>query len=332
MPNSYAYWREYLKSARNGTDRPINGSRTKRVLHGANKAVRLRYHYTDVVTLYSDGTEVITTGGWNTVTTKRFLSDYSKARVWSEKGQLYVRVRDPKITPPKVWKCRMCHGKGTQPSKCYGPWKSCSGPDRCYGPRYCTGYYRSGTCEHGETSGHMMATCEHGETERHALGTCEHGKTDWHKVGTCAHGSETEHALPDVECWQCKGSGRYDYGSKEVHYHWGQGCTPLVIDSDGYALPTISPEPMGPKPKPAPYVPSPNSGYGDSGRLLGSVLPGLSASVTCPECSTAGTLDSVIIHVNDGHHWTRERIADWLDTLDVDLTFPVPDKIPSHVH
>jgi hypothetical protein len=29
---------------------------------------------------------------------------------------------------------------------------------------------------------------------------------------------------------------------------------------------------------------------------------------------------SAIQHLNDVHHWTREAIADWLDTLDVDLT------------
>lgn len=28
----------------------------------------------------------------------------------------------------------------------------------------------------------------------------------------------------------------------------------------------------------------------------------------------------MILHLNDDHHWTREEIADWLDTLDVDLT------------
>jgi hypothetical protein len=40
----------------------------------------------------------------------------------------------------------------------------------------------------------------------------------------------------------------------------------------------------------------------------------------------------MIIHLNDSHHpahetadvWSRERIADWLETLDVDLRFPTP--------
>jgi hypothetical protein len=33
-------------------------------------------------------------------------------------------------------------------------------------------------------------------------------------------------------------------------------------------------------------------------------------------------LSSVIIHLNDDHAWTREQVADWIETLDVDLRFP----------
>lgn len=32
-------------------------------------------------------------------------------------------------------------------------------------------------------------------------------------------------------------------------------------------------------------------------------------------------LINVIIHLNDNHEWTRTQIADWLDTLDLDLRF-----------
>ena len=35
-------------------------------------------------------------------------------------------------------------------------------------------------------------------------------------------------------------------------------------------------------------------------------------------------LRDTIIHLNDQHGWTRERIADWLETLDHDLRFKVP--------
>jgi len=32
------------------------------------------------------------------------------------------------------------------------------------------------------------------------------------------------------------------------------------------------------------------------------------------------TLDTMIMHLNDFHKWAREDIADWLETLDIDLT------------
>lgn len=52
-----------------------------------------------------------------------------------------------------------------------------------------------------------------------------------------------------------------------------------------------------------------------------SELPGLNQMVRNPVTNKTGTLRSVIISLNDNSKWTRERIADWLDTLDVDITF-----------
>ena len=40
-------------------------------------------------------------------------------------------------------------------------------------------------------------------------------------------------------------------------------------------------------------------------------------SVQCPECREMESLwDVVGRHLNDEHGWTREQIADWLDTLE----------------
>lgn len=64
-----------------------------------------------------------------------------------------------------------------------------------------------------------------------------------------------------------------------------------------------------------------------------SLLPGIKERVTHPrpfpddviiDCKSfpqGGTIRDVIIHLNDIHRWTREQIADWLETLDVDLRF-----------
>lgn len=38
------------------------------------------------------------------------------------------------------------------------------------------------------------------------------------------------------------------------------------------------------------------------------------------------TLEMVVIDLNDNHHWTREQIADWLETLDIDIRFRGEDS------
>lgn len=57
----------------------------------------------------------------------------------------------------------------------------------------------------------------------------------------------------------------------------------------------------------------------------------------CPECvkarkyslwaSLESSLFALVIHLNDDHKWDRNRIADFLETLDVDLTFQVPSDL-----
>lgn len=68
---------------------------------------------------------------------------------------------------------------------------------------------------------------------------------------------------------------------------------------------------------------------------LDSLVPMLgTASAVCPakgcERAKPKKLKETIIHLNDHHHWTRESIADWLDTLDIDLT--VQRKEPDANH
>lgn len=37
-------------------------------------------------------------------------------------------------------------------------------------------------------------------------------------------------------------------------------------------------------------------------------------------------IKTLIMHLNDSHKWTREQIADWLETLDVDLSFKTKEN------
>lgn len=62
-------------------------------------------------------------------------------------------------------------------------------------------------------------------------------------------------------------------------------------------------------------------------------IPGLAkARAACP-CRKPACLYgidtavvTIVMHLNDAAKWSRERIADWLDTLDVDLRFQPPTE------
>jgi hypothetical protein len=38
--------------------------------------------------------------------------------------------------------------------------------------------------------------------------------------------------------------------------------------------------------------------------------------VPCPVCRTAAPVTSIIVHLNDGHRWSRQSIADWISTIE----------------
>jgi hypothetical protein len=72
-------------------------------------------------------------------------------------------------------------------------------------------------------------------------------------------------------------------------------------------------------------------------KQLTSVFPNLVRMVPCPlgadtfaERCAAGCLDrpvvNQIIHLNDHHAWTREQIADWLDSLPLVFTAAAATK------
>lgn len=73
------------------------------------------------------------------------------------------------------------------------------------------------------------------------------------------------------------------------------------------------------------------SGYGSNSVVSGlaKLVPAISGEAfPCPvdECAQRSIISSLIPHINDLHKWSREAIADWLDSLDVDLTIRPVDK------
>jgi hypothetical protein len=55
-------------------------------------------------------------------------------------------------------------------------------------------------------------------------------------------------------------------------------------------------------------------------------LPALNEMVIHPVMKQKMALKRVIISLNDGQKWTREQIADWLETLDIDISFKVDNE------
>jgi len=178
---SYAKWNTYLQSGRDKNERPMprgttgaSNARVSRYPGDGSGAIRLRLHWTDVVTLYPDGSEVINTGGWHTQLTMRFLSEHSSARVFSERGQLFVRTSTPEVTAPRVTKCRTCHGARQLPATCYAQWCHVWGP----------------SCEHGQRETHRVP-CEHGQLRSHQHG--HHECWRCHGAGRVDYGSREVH-------------------------------------------------------------------------------------------------------------------------------------------
>lgn len=51
-------------------------------------------------------------------------------------------------------------------------------------------------------------------------------------------------------------------------------------------------------------------------RLRGATWRWLAMAAGCPACHRAATREWVIEHLNDWHNWTREAIADWVETIE----------------
>lgn len=75
------------------------------------------------------------------------------------------------------------------------------------------------------------------------------------------------------------------------------------------------------------------NGYSESPVVtaLAELVPAIRTHVAeCPDdCETMkAPLAWLVVHLNDQHRWTRESIADWLDSLDIDLTIQ-PRGLPN---
>lgn len=70
-------------------------------------------------------------------------------------------------------------------------------------------------------------------------------------------------------------------------------------------------------------APKPSSGYGmDVGRSpVVDTLPGVKEKVKHPVTKETHSLERIIIDLNDRYKWKLDQIADWIETLDIDINF-----------
>jgi hypothetical protein len=123
--------------------------------------------------------------------------------------------------------------------------------------------------------------------------------------------------------------------------------TNTLVANGGWVVPSEMPSEMIFNLNPVAFSMDHEAKPGVSGQetltALKKFIPGLEGiKTTCPQCkpkeqpaawTTTGfvswadgtDLPNVIMHLNDHHHWSREQIADWLDTKDWDLQFATPE-------
>lgn len=75
-----------LARGRNGRRKIANNT----YLYPVNDGIAVRLHATNVVVIHPDNTYTLNSGGWQTVTTKARLNEYSPARVCQRNGIWYV--------------------------------------------------------------------------------------------------------------------------------------------------------------------------------------------------------------------------------------------------
>jgi hypothetical protein len=95
MAKSYEYWKEFIAKGRNKHSRKV-ANNTDVIDRGDHVAIRL--HNTDVVEVYPDGTYVLDSGGWHTVTTKQRINEYSPANVYQKDWNWYLWPGDKEFS------------------------------------------------------------------------------------------------------------------------------------------------------------------------------------------------------------------------------------------
>lgn len=283
--NYYDYFESFLAGGKDKNRRKVKGNTYAERL--ANGNIGLRFHATMVCEYWPNGNVTLRSGGWQTVTTQDRINKNSPVRVYSNKGSWAIWHASDAKTPAKIQKCRVCHGTGVGKG-----WT-------CWGPAsydYSSGSYRQIPLQDRKP-------CQHGEDGQHTIAGTPGG------------------------CYRCNGQGMRDYGSKAIPTPFYDG---IIVDMSGKVISgDYSPFPAYTSPS---VISKPVVSGDTILKGLAAVIPGLmTATAVCPVCIKGGAtvygivnpspIPNVIMHLNDAHQKSRADIADWLDTLDVNLSF-----------
>jgi len=300
---NYSEALEYLSKGRNKANRPAESGNSRRIVRDfvAPNTASVVYHQTPVVSYHADGRTVLYGGGWATKTTMEVMESYAtrigglsiKVRNNDKHGRgdgflIFGREAEWPRTPADVRKCRGCYGSGVTA-------RGWSKGSECYG---CKG---TGSRDYGS----QLIPLEMEASD--ALTIMPDGTMTVRE-------SPANVPTYSCKCTMCLGG----YSSwQEAHYAaaWDKPAQISTFATAGYVAAVTS------------TVES--TGYAYAGKALTSVLPGLDTRTVCPvkDCEDSSTVYATVMHLNDDHGWTRQAVADWLDTLDADLTFPIPTGI-----
>ena len=79
-----------VKGKRNANRRKVGNNTYAEILH--DNSVGIMLHSTYVVKIHEDNTYTLQTGGWQTVTTKDRINQYSPVRVYQRKYEWFVKI------------------------------------------------------------------------------------------------------------------------------------------------------------------------------------------------------------------------------------------------
>lgn len=133
-----------------------------------------------------------------------------------------------------------------------------------------------------------------------------------------SHGVQvSHHALLQMDQEVLSSHISKQFGSM-LAQQWESTIAYLLTQANGS---TYDPHPMDP-------IIGPYHGHHPIVQALKQSIPDIDRmSCKHPVNGNKGYLVDVIISLNDTLKWSREKIADWLETLDLDLRFKTPEEV-----